>query len=412
MHKTLNKISWENKKNDLETNHFIYIPEYIQKVVAQRWFYVYEWIGVKDVKESVERDLLKLLSKYGFIWAIFVIFPSVIAYDLWGPFPYFTFFVTTSIINMILSICILVMSIIRSHSLIKNNKVLITDKYISVNWIISQLENNSIIKTLAIEKISTLFEEKIFDNSNIHLSKNRFINEVTAKISEGYDLILDKTKVFGKIWEYIWTWLVILYLAYIISVSLIYFVWILIIWFLWFIISFINKKILISIGHEITTINNFFENIDESSNRLETEKSELIQLLEDAKNNDWKDSLLIKINSGIKIINNQASKSVDQSIDLKILIEKSKYSEMFNFTIYNSWIKKQILSPLEELNTLLDINLVSVWDRLQWLGNQIKWENNSHHIEILSLTKKRLEINIKQMKQYKENLDRSIHKLK
>ena len=46
------------------------------------------------------------------------------------------------------------------------------------------------------------------------------------------------------------------------------------------------------------------------------------------------------------VINNQASKAVGQSIDLKKLIEKSKYTQMFNFSIYNSWIKKQILSQL------------------------------------------------------------------
>jgi hypothetical protein len=38
-------------------------------------------------------------------------------------------------------------------------------------------------------------------------------------------------------------------------------------------------------------------------------------------------------------------------------LEKSKYNEIFNFGIYNNWIKKQILEPLNEIEYLLNKNM-------------------------------------------------------
>jgi predicted transcriptional regulator len=50
-------------------------------------------------------------------------------------------------------------------------------------------------------------------------------------------------------------------------------------------------------GHEITTINDKFEHIDKKSKQLIIEKNKLTSLLKEAIDNDWKDSLLSKINS-------------------------------------------------------------------------------------------------------------------
>ena len=62
------------KRNNAESRNFISIPENIQTIISQRWFYLYEWIGSQDVKESIERDFLEMLTKYGLFGAIFLIF--------------------------------------------------------------------------------------------------------------------------------------------------------------------------------------------------------------------------------------------------------------------------------------------------------------------------------------------------
>ncbi len=166
----------------------------------------------------------------------------------------------------------------------------------------------------------------------------------------------------------IWSWrsrewwkliliLLALYVVYTISLWIIYLFGIFFIWIFWIFLSFINKQILLKTGHEITTINNSFENIDDASKNLLKYKKEISILLENAVKNDWKDSLLIKITTQINNINNYASTSIDTSIKLKKQIILSKYKEMFNFWIYNSWIKKQVYQPIFEIKTLLESNL-------------------------------------------------------
>lgn len=402
-----------NTKNREEmSNEKIIIPYEIQETIKERGFYLYEWIGNKDVKESIERDFLSLLSELWLIWAVFLVLPTAIAYFVWGGFPYTIFAILITVINVCFLSYILFLSIMRSNILRKNNQVLITDSSISINGIISKLQNNWIEKTSEIHKIATLFEEELFKSSSIFISKRKFQILVFDKMKEWYSSILRKSNMRSKNGGAILILLIWLYTLYILSLWLIYFIWIISISFLWFIISLINKKILLATGHQITTINKSFENIDEYSTILESEKSELIKLLADAKNNDWKDSLLIKINSWIEVINNQASKAVDESIDLKKLIEKSKYTEMFNFAIYNSWIKKQILIPLEQIHALLEQNVKLLTEQVSDIDAQLSAELDSSKSAALSMSKTRSVMRSDEIKKHIENMEVFIEKLK
>ena len=411
MYKTHNKISWENK-NDLETNHFISIPDDIQKTIAERGFYLYEWIGNKDVKESIERDFLSLLSELWLIWAVFLVVPTALLFFIGGVFPYAIFGILIAIINICFLWYILFLSLMRSNILRKNNQILMTDSSISINGTIQKLQNNSIKQTWEISKIAMLFEEEIFNTSNIFRSKRKFQVAVFEKLKDWYSSILRKSKWSWKNWGQLVLVLLALYTVYVLSLGVIYFIWIIAISFLGVMISFINNKMLLATGHEITTINNSFENIDEYSKKLETEKLELIELLADAKNNDWKDSLLIKINSGIVIINNQASKAINQSINLKKLIEKSKYTEMFNFAIYNSWIKKQILIPLEQIHDLLIQNVSLLEKQIVDIDVQLSGELDSSKSAALSMSKTRSIMRSDEIKKHIENMEVYIEKLK
>lgn len=175
--------------------------------------------------------------------------------------------------------------------------------------------------------------------------------------------------------------------------------------------SWVNKKMLLITGHKISVINNSFENINEYSQKLESEKNQLIVLLEEAKNNDWKDSLLIKINAGIVVINNQANKAVNQTIDLKILIEKSKYSQMFDFNIYNAWIKKQILVPLEEIKLLLQQNIDFFDKQISEIESQLTQDLDSSKSAALSISKTRAFMRSDEIKLQIENIEKYIQKL-
>lgn len=52
------------QNNDLDANHYFVIPKNIQKDIQNKGFYLYEWIGEQDVKQSIERDFLKMIKKF------------------------------------------------------------------------------------------------------------------------------------------------------------------------------------------------------------------------------------------------------------------------------------------------------------------------------------------------------------
>ena len=301
-----------------------------------------------------------------------------------------------------------ILAIKRSTVLRKNSQVLITDSSISINWRINKL--NKFIYDIDLKQIWDLFEEDLFKKSNIHKTKKQFSDQVIKQITSWYSKIWSMWR--WKNWAQVIILLWALYSVYALSLWFIYLFWIFFIWIFWNILSVINKKLLLISGHEITTINDNFENIDEDSKELIIEKDKLSTLLTSAMNNDWEDSLLTKINSWIKNINENASNAVDTSIELKERIEKSQYKEMFNFSIYNSWIKKQILVPLEQISNLLEKNLEKLNQNKIDIEKQILETTNQSFAWPLIASKTRTEMNINDIEKHIKWINIYINKLK
>jgi len=399
------------KRNDLETNHSFSIPENIKKDINEKWFHLYEWIWEQDVKQSIERDFLKLITKLWTFFSLTLIIPSIIllyieAYLIFN----FYFFWLLWIINIFLTIYLVWISIKRSNILKDNNQVLITDTSVSINWKIKKLESNKITSNYNLNNISNIFEEKLFWESHIHKSKKSFKDQVVKQITNWY----------AKIWS-MWRWrnwaqlmllLWALYSVYALSLWFIYLFWIFFIWIFWNILSVINKKLLLISWHEITTINNYFENIDKDSKSLIIEKETLTTLLNQAMESNWKDSLLIKINSWIKDINKNASDAVNTSIKLRKKIESSKYHEMFNFSIYNSWIKKQIYIPLQQISDLLNVNLEKLKKNKETIEKQILETTDQSLQWPLFASKTRTIMRIEDVEKHINSINVYIEKLK
>jgi len=176
--------------------------------------------------------------------------------------------------------------------------------------------------------------------------------------------------------------------------------------------SIINKQILIISGHKITKINDKFEDIDNNSKELTKQKDLLIENINKAKDNDWKDSLLLEMNSWIKKINESTSNAIDTNIDLKDEIKSSKYKEMFNFWIYNSWIKKEIHSPLLEIRNLLEKNKEILEKQKNGITIQIEETNDPSLSWPLEISKTRIESRIKEIELHIEKMSLYINKLK
>lgn len=391
----------EYKNNDFTNNdYYFYIPKHVQKDINEKWFHIYNWIWEKDVKMSIQRDFLKYIAKFWTIIAVLVILPSAILLYVNSQFFYIYFFWLLGTINFILILFLTVISIKRSNILRKNSHILITDTSVSINWKIRKLINNKILSNTNLKEIWNLFEEKLFEESNIHKTKKWFLKQVTNQLTKWFSTVMRMWKWWGRdSWKAVLLFL-ILYSIYAFSLWIVYFIWIIFISIFWILLSFINKQILLKFGHVITTINNNFENIDSDSKWLIKQKNILSKLLKDAITNDWKDSLLTKINSGIKEINNHASDAVNTSIILKKDIKKSKYKKMFNFNIYNTWIKKQIYTPLEQILELLQKNLYILKDEKLSIKNIIIKTTDPSLQWALVVSKKRIELRITEIKKH------------
>lgn len=404
---------FEEKINDLETNHLFTIPEEIKNKVNERWFYLYNWIWEKDVKNSLERDFLKNIDRFWIVFAFLIIIPWALAFFMWGYFlSWIIFFSILFLINLFLVFQLIFISLKRSSILRKNAYVVLTDDYISINWEIKKktgLNSNDIKE---INKVASIFEEEIFKPSNIENTKKWLTKSVWQKFANWFSKILSVWKWNSKnSWQLVLI-LILLYLAYAFSLFLIYIFWIFIVWIFWNILNIINKKILLIKWHKITRINTGFEDLGDYSNSLTNEKDNLTKLLNEAINNDWQDSLLTNINKKLELINKFAWESIESNIELKKDIESSEFKEMFNYATYNSWIKNQILLPLEQIKTLLLKNLEILNKQDKDIDDQLKNESDPSKSWPILASKKRVEMRIEEINIHISKMDLYINKLK
>ena len=74
-----------------------------------------------------------------------------------------------------------------------------------------------------------------------------------------------------------------------------------------------------------------------------------------------------------------AEEAVESVLSLRKTIEESRYKEMFSFGVYNTWIKKQIAKPLEQIQELLENNLILLKNSQQEVETEIKNTKNMSH---------------------------------
>jgi hypothetical protein len=193
--------------------------------------------------------------------------------------------------------------------------------------------------------------------------------------------------------------------------SIVYFVAVLFLWVFGKVITWINTKYLSIRGNSVIQINTLFGKIDILSDDLATEKTKLKKSLHQAQENNWKDGLLLDINEGIQTLSAHTHNITENAEKLKNTIRSSRYHDMFRSEVYNSWVKKQIVSPLKDIKKLLEKNFhildVSIDSIQKQLQDSLKAEFSSP----LTLQKKRLEIQKRDIKIFLDQIQKYIEKL-
>ena len=396
------------ENNDLATNHYFSIPEKIQKDIDEKWFFLYNWIESKEVKESIERDFLFIIDK---LWLLIGAIFTVLIIASYYNYGISAIFFTIWFLSFVMISYILFLAFIRVKSFKNNAYIVLTNKYISINWNIKKLNEFTKDEIIKIAKVERDFQEKIFQESKLKDGKKTMLQSVIKRMKDWFLYILSLWKNSSKKNN----WIIILILAYTLYVaiiSIIYIIWIWLIHLIWIFVNIVSKKISILYWHKITSINQSFEDIDYYSKEIEDKKTTIVKYLKKAQNNEWSNWLLTEINKKLKEINKNAENSIETNKKLKSIVENSKFSEIFEYETYNNWLKKQILKPLISIHNLLVINVRNLKKQIIEIDKILKKETDPRKTWPLELSKKRINSTIIDLKIHIENLKVYINKIK
>lgn len=389
----------------------LHIPKKIQEDINERWFHLYKWISPDEVKLSIERDFLWVLKS---IWIPLAII-SVLMWLITG-LNILVFFGTIFLGVACMFLYLLLLSIKRSRLLSKSAFVVMTDSSISLGWKIHKLSDISGMKH-DLETVWNTFEEELFWESRLHESKKWLTADVVEQLFWGYKAIFSmaENRSFLRSDRDSAGWMLLiitLYTGYIAIMACVYFIWVLFLLLLWKLITKINTWYLMKRGASVIKINHLFWEIDISSDEIQGKKDALKSLLLRARENDWKDGLLLDINAGIESINDSAQNAVIQVLELKNSITSSRYNDMFRFEVYNKWIKKQISTPLKDILSILESSRDTLILTQENITEQIRQTQKPELVWPLKMQLTRIEIQIQETRNFILKLKNSIDSLR
>lgn len=403
------------------------IPEKILQEINEKWFFLYEWIDEKEVKKTIEIDFLEKLIFFWPIWFFIMLFLAFVL-------NIYTSIIFLAIFTILVIFYLLFLSISRAFLASKINFLILTTKYFSINRKIWEIKENKIFLENELLEKSKIFEENLFDISNLEKKKKEIKDKYTFWIlnklknkekdwiywekNKGIfsnfdldDLYILKNIKFSKDNQNIILIILWLLIIFVFTMSILYIFWIALVLIIWLLTSAINKKILILRWDKVLKINKHFENIENLSKNIKNEKNNLEILLKEAINNEWKDWLLLKINSWIENINKNTEKSINENLKFFDILKNSEFDEIFDYNIYNSWLKKQIKEPIKWIISLLEKNVEIINNEIKsnFWNETVSDEKLKNHLEIaknrLFMKKESLEKNIISMKWYLTKLE-------
>ena len=384
------------------------IPENIQKEINEKWFFVYNWIDEKEIKTSIQIDFLEklyyaslpILIIFGAIWFFVQSSSKLLILTIWW---------LIGFLSIIMIIYLIIISIKITLKAWKISHLIITNKYFSINKKILELQDwNKIILDKETQKIREAIQEELFKNSELKEKKDLVFKSLMKESEENFYTIV---KFAEDIDKRLASLVYIIFGAFWVASFLIYIVWIFFAAILWIFINFAIRKYLIFKWNKILKINEDFKEIEKFSLNLINEKEILQKNLFEASENEWKDGLLLKINSWIEKVNKNANNSVNKNLELIKELKTSDFDKIFDYNLYNSWLKKQISTPIIWIIELLEKN-IKVLDNQIFENEKIVQNteniNNQNQIifsiERLKSRKNEIEKHIFTMKSYLEKL--------
>ena len=384
------------------------IPKHIEQNIKERGFHLYEWISPDEVKLSIQRDFLKVLKR---IWLPLAIVSS--AAGVISGVNFVVFFTSIILWVLCMFVYLVFLSFKRSMLLSKSAFVILTASSICIGGKIQKLDDTWSYSA-AIAKVSKTFEEDLFWSSRLSHSKHSLLQDVMKQLFGGYMQIfrIAENRIGSSRNSLQLTLaLIALYTIYIVFMACVYFFGVLGLWMFGKALVWINTKYMIKKWETAILIQHLFEELSEKNAQLVSAKKQLKHKLIQAQENAWQDGLLLKIHSDIEQIDQIAGAAIVTSVKLKATIERSRYKDMFCFEVYNGWIKKQIASPLREIDKLLQKNLDWLQNSKADVQRQIDATKKTDLLAALTLSSKRIQKAIWEIQQARKLFEKMLQKL-
>lgn len=329
----------------------IKLPDNIQSDISTRWFHLYEWISPSEFMITIQRDYLSIMDRYLFPMAIFSSIFATIGMVIGGTSGAFGWLLLSIVcVYPIIFLVLIVKSLQRSFLFNHVANVVFTDKVLIFGQEIVSLDVIRSHKDIA--NWEREFDEDFLGESHLAKKKIIFFDSLLLKIKQ----IFEKLSRTGDLDARIVPIAYLLGAVFSLAIVVMYGIGVGFAWLLGLVFSLVNRLILNVRNNLLYRINRAFLNLWESSNALQDMSQSLIVHLSNAQTNKWSDNLSGNIADSIIDVNTYANMSVQKTLLLRRLLESSSYSKIFNFPLFESWIRDRVLQPINEIIILLENN--------------------------------------------------------
>lgn len=367
----------------------------VEESVKDKGFALYEWISPEELHMSIKRDYLQIVRWASIPLAVIAGIFGLIGWA-WGiPGVIFMVLMVLGFFYGIVFFILFAKLVRRAYSYARMADVVITDDhYVVGKNIIPNTDIEAIKKSL--RYFETTFEEPFLGQSAL---PHRIESEKKAL----FENLKDIAFWWGKIIQWVARSrdsgplvLVILVMWFIYAgmMALVYSVGIFFISLFWRLLSWFAYRALLIANDKEHKIQNLFIRIDASSETLVSLKWSVVSLLDEAGRNEWRENLSKRLDDSFVLMNEKAWSAVDSVVELRKILKDSKYKEIFNFTKYGEWVKRQILEPINEIYELLTKNLKNLKQSIAELDAQISKTSDPSLKRPLELQKTRFEMQI------------------
>lgn len=388
-----------------------YVSNETKNQIEEKWFLVYNYISLRELMLTVQKDYLQILSKINLPFGIITIFLWIFSFFSLNFIPIISF--VLFVYFMIFIVLIYKLSI-RTYFFLLISNIVYTSEWVII-WKELFLYNEDEKLENSLRKYEIMFDEFLSKSSNIE-------QIISSKKSE---LLKSNWNILKKWWEWFGKILdnvnsknsrnlvqlaivaMISFAIYIMLLYLFYYIWILVWYVIFFFFSQIIKIILAFKKPVELKIKENIESIDSSFNNMNKIWSLIWEKIDNF--NSWEISNISNI-----IWENLESFYLEiwlimkkKEILLKILKE-SIYKDFINFTLLTNYLKLHFNKPILSLIWMLEQTEDSLKSWIKNIENTISENKDSLLEKTLETKIVILQRNLEILLENKEKLGKSV----